>query len=113
MSKEALRTQLDSICWERDRLQAENARLRSEKPEQAAIAEVMAEVEGYKLENDRLANELHTLQSELSKGRHDSDRRCTWKRNDKQLKTCKRNSPRRWNDITNWTRCVLTCTTRR
>ena len=73
MSKEALRTQLDSIRWERDRLQAENARLRSEKPEQAAIAEVMAEVEGYKLENDRLANELCALQSKLSKGRHGSE----------------------------------------
>ena len=39
----------------------------------AAIAEIMAEVEGYKLENDRLANELRALQSELSKGRHDSE----------------------------------------
>ena len=47
MSKEALRTQLDQLRWEKDRLEAENARLKSDKPDQATISAALAEVEQY------------------------------------------------------------------
>ena len=56
-----------------DRLKAENACLQNEKPEQATIADVMIEVEQYKLENDRLASELCDLKCELSRGKLDSE----------------------------------------
>ena len=65
--------QLDNLRWEMDRLKAENVRLQSEKPEQATIADVMMEVEEYKLENDWLASELGGLKSELLRGKLDSE----------------------------------------
>ena len=75
MSREALRTQLDQLRWESDRVKAENARLRGEKPEQAAIADALAEIDEYRQENSRLADQLRALQERLDrKGSHDPAR---------------------------------------
>ena len=65
MSREALRTQLDQLRWEKERLLAENACLGSEKTDHAAISAVLAEVEQYRQENDCRVKELRGMQEKL------------------------------------------------
>ena len=69
MSREALRMELDQLRWERECLLAENARLRSEKPDHAAISAALAEVEQYRQENDRLVEKLRGMQEKLTRER--------------------------------------------
>ena len=73
MSREALRMQLDQLRWEKECLLAENARLKCEKLDHAAISAALAEVEQYQQENDRLVEELRGMQEKLAQERsHDS-----------------------------------------
>ena len=64
--------QLDQLRWEKERLLAENARLKSEKPDHAAISAALAEFEQYRQENDHLVEELRGMREKLARARsHD------------------------------------------
>ncbi len=59
MAMEALRTQLDSLRWEKQQLDVENARLREANPGTAALADAEAE-------ETRLQKEAAHLQEEAT-----------------------------------------------
>ncbi len=44
MANEALRTKIDALAWEKERLAAENLMLRDENPEQAKLLDAEAEL---------------------------------------------------------------------
>ena len=60
-SREALQIKLDSLVWDKERLEAENARLRDEDPERAEVVDLQAETERYRRENERLLKDLKKL----------------------------------------------------
>ena len=62
---EALRTQLDTLQIEAGRLEAQNARLRDENPEMAAVLDGDAELERQRLEMATLAVERDELRRQL------------------------------------------------
>ena len=60
---EALRTQLDALRLEKQRLEVENARLREANPEGAAQTDAETEMAQCRAENERLTREAAQLQT--------------------------------------------------
>ena len=60
---EALRTQLDALRLEKQRLEVENARLREANPEGAAQTDAETEMAQCQAENERLTREAAQLQT--------------------------------------------------
>ena len=58
MAREALQLQLDNLMWNLERLEAENALLRDDNPEHAALLNLRGEIERYKEENSRLLQDI-------------------------------------------------------
>ena len=58
MAREALQLQLDTLRQNIDRLEAENAHLRHNNPENAVLLDLRAEVEQYKEENSRFVQDI-------------------------------------------------------
>ena len=63
MSREALRTQLDALKTDMNVLEAENRRLKEDRPEQATALETKRELAQSREENDRLMQEIGQLKA--------------------------------------------------
>ena len=61
MAREALQLKLDSLVWDKERLEAENARLRDQHPDNADLVGLQSEVERYKLESERLLKDVKKI----------------------------------------------------
>ena len=66
---EALRTQLDNLQWEVNRLGAENRRLRDGDPETSSRLDTEAELQQSKAETAELAERVEALEQQLAEGR--------------------------------------------
>ena len=69
MATEALRTQLDELKWEANRLEAENRRLREENPEQSRVVTLEAELEQSKDEAAQLRDRISECERQTEAAR--------------------------------------------
>ena len=58
MAREALQLQLDNLTWNLERLEAENALLQDDNPENAALLDLRGEVERFKEGNSCLLQDI-------------------------------------------------------
>ena len=65
MATEALRTQLDALCVEKQRLEAENAKLRDGNPERAMHLDRETEVKELLEEKQRAHQDMERLRETL------------------------------------------------
>ena len=63
---EALRTQVDSLSWEIQRLEVENRKLRERNPVASEQIDLEAEYERAKRDVDELTSRLQSLESQLA-----------------------------------------------
>ena len=73
---EALRLQLDTLQREQQQLEAENARLRAEHPDQAALEDATAERDRLREENESLGGEARQLRTLYDRLLKDSQEEC-------------------------------------
>ena len=66
---ESLRTQLDNLRWEVNRLDSENRRLRDEKADVSARLDLEAELEESKAEGARMAERVRAGEQQLEESR--------------------------------------------
>ena len=66
---ESLRTKLDNLQWEVNRLDAENRRLRDGDPEASSCVDLEAELQHSKAETAQLAERVRMLEEQLAEAR--------------------------------------------
>ena len=66
MAREALQLKFDSLVWDKERLEAMNARLHDQHPDNTDLVGLQSEVERYKLENERLLKDVKMYKSKDS-----------------------------------------------
>ena len=74
---EALRTRLDTLQWETNRLEAENRRLREEHPEEDRVLTLEAELEQSKNEAGRLMDRVNECEQQLEVARTEAVKTAT------------------------------------
>ena len=74
---EALRTRLDTLQWEMNRLEAENRQLREEHPEEERVLTLEAELEQSKNEAGRLMDRVNECEQQLEAARTEAVKTAT------------------------------------